>query len=510
MSKAGKDLLWSCFFALCFVLLYGYTFNCSDQEEHLPQVYKLLNPALYRGDYFVEAASDHFTVRHFYVKVVYQLSLLLGVEYSSFILYILCMWFSFYFILKITSHFFLENKTALIAAALTPLLFNKFTTGGNYFFDTQLICTTIATPFCLGGIFFFLKKDWLKAGALCGIACLFQVLMGLQVFMLFALVTLLTEKKTDWKTIGKSVLVFAVVSLPMLYHILANQFGSSSFDQNIFYEALYSFRNPHHYLPSQFPFTDYLKTIFLIGLSVSLCALTKNAYTKWLVCLNITVILLLLFYFLSFEIFKWMVAGKMQLFKIMLWLGLLNGIFVVAVTTTLIGRKTTIKFYNNRFETIISAGSIILLLFIINLKNYFPDKISRRYNINSNYKSDLTLAHDWIKQNTDVKSVIMSFPSDNSLLCEAQRPVFTAFKAIIHEPWFLNNWMQTFKQAYEITDVFTFKNPFNLEHIENNNYINGFTRPKVDYYIVKNNYDTAKAIVVYRNKTFAILQNLRQ
>lgn len=45
------------FFALVatvlFIGLNGYSFNYVDQEEHLPQVYKLFNPSLYPNDYFM-------------------------------------------------------------------------------------------------------------------------------------------------------------------------------------------------------------------------------------------------------------------------------------------------------------------------------------------------------------------------------------------------------------------------------------------------------------------------
>lgn len=511
MSKAGKDLLWSLLGALGFMFLYGYTFNCSDQEEHLPQVYKLLNPALYSNDYFVEAASSHFTIRYFYVKLVYSLALLFGPETAVFTLYILCLWFCFYFLLKTASHFFENDNIQLIAGIITPMLFNSFTTGGNSLFDTQLICTSIAMPLCLGGIYMFLKKEWLKAGALCGAASLFQVLMGLQTFFLFMLLSILSETKFDWKLIGKSFLVFIVVALPMLSHILYNQFGDSNYNKQIFYEALYFFRNPHHYIPSRFAVGDYLKTMFIMCMAILLTFVSKNRFLKFLIYLNATVVILLLFYFLLFEVAHFMAIGKTQLFKITLWLQFINGIFITGFIAGFVLNKIKLNLFNNRWILTATAFSIILFSFIVYFKKYFPEKIKRRYSINNDYKSDLTLAHDWLKQNTKESAMVISFADDNSLLCESQRPVLIAYKAIIHEPWFLNNWMLTFKKAYNIDSTYTFKNTFNLESIKNNSYINDFTKSRADYFIAKKGEEKAGALqLIYSNNSYCIFKNTSQ
>lgn len=506
MSKAGKDLVWSLLGAVTFMFLYGYTFNCSDQEEHLPQVYKLLNPALYHNDYFVEDASNHFTIRYFYVKVVYAFSIVFGVEVSVFILYVLCLWLCFYFLLKIASHFFENNNTKFIAGIATPILFNSFTTGGNNLFDTQLICTSIAMPFCLAGIYMFLKKECLLAGALCGAASLFQVLMGLQTFFLFALLSILQERKFDWKQIGKSFLIFIVVGLPMLSHIFYNQFGGNTYDKQTFYQALYFFRNPHHYIPSQFAIGDYLKTLLIICTAILLAFVSKNKFLKFLIYLNATVVILLLFYFLFFEIMQLMTIGKTQLFKITLWLQFINGIFITCVLAEFVLNKIELNLSDTRWMITSTIFSVLLLSFIVYFKNYTTERIKRRYAINNYYKSDLTLAHEWLKQNTSEAAMVMSFADDNSILCEAQRPMLIGYKAIIHEPWFLNNWMLTFKKAYNINSTYTFKNIFNLESIKSNSYVNDFTKSKADYFIVRKEVgNTFNLALIYSNNSYIIL-----
>lgn len=510
MSKAGKDLAWSLLGAFCFMFIYGYTFNCSDQEEHLPQVYKLLNPSLYQSDYFVEAASSHFTIRYFYVKLVYAFSIVFGVEAAVFILYVLCLLLCFYFLLKLASYFFENINTQIVAGIATPLLFNSFTTGGNSLFDTQLICTSIAMPFCLGGIYMFLKSQWIKAAVFCGVASLFQVLMGLQTFFLFAILILVLYRKPDLRQLVISILVWAAVASPMLYNVLKNQLGDSNYEIQTFYEALYFFRNPHHYIPSQFPLGDYFKTLFIICLALMLAYTTKNKFFKLLICLNSIVIALLIGYFLLFEMMELMSIGKIQLFKITLWQEFINGIFITGVISNYILKNINLNFPNRKWLITASAFSFVLFSFIIYFKKYFPEKIKRRYAVNTNYKSDLTLAHEWLKTNTNEREVVLSFADDNSLLSETQRPVLVAYKAIIHEPWFLNNWMQTFKKAYSIDSTYTFKNTFNLESIKTNSYLNDFTKPYVDYYIVENKMSTIKNMeIVYSNASYSIISNQR-
>ena len=73
------------------VFFNGYSYPGGDQEEHLPLVYKMFDPGLYKFDYYVSQESLTFSIRHFYVLVVYAVSKLTSVDTACVSLFFLCM-----------------------------------------------------------------------------------------------------------------------------------------------------------------------------------------------------------------------------------------------------------------------------------------------------------------------------------------------------------------------------------------------------------------------------------
>ena len=179
MSKSGKYWLWSFFVAVVFIAVHGYLFNSSDQEEHLPQVYKLHDATLYKGDYVVESLLSNFSIRFFYVRVVYVFSLLVPVSVTCFVLHLLLITVTAFFIIR-TAQLFLVSSSASVAVALLSLIvMNNVTVGGNGVEDNLLTCTVFANAGCMGAWFYFFKKNYVTAFALAGVASLFQLLIGL-------------------------------------------------------------------------------------------------------------------------------------------------------------------------------------------------------------------------------------------------------------------------------------------------------------------------------------------
>lgn len=96
------------------------------------------------------------------------------------------------------------------------------------------------------------------------------------------------------------------------------------------------------------------------------------------------------------------------------------------------------------------TGSLIGLLLITNSALIPFSKFNNRYKVGNYKKTDLQLMHEWIQSNTPVKARIISFPEDDSFLCEAKR-ICGWIKAIIHEPKFMFDWYEKINKFYGIS-----------------------------------------------------------
>src|ERR1041384_79320 len=129
-SEKYLHVIYALVIATAYIFYHGYSFSGGDQEEHLPLVYKLFDHDLYKYDYFVSQEAFTFSIRYFYVGLVYAVSLVCGVETACLLLFFICMLLISYSFVKITAHFTNEKYTPLFAPLIFLLFYNEWTVGG--------------------------------------------------------------------------------------------------------------------------------------------------------------------------------------------------------------------------------------------------------------------------------------------------------------------------------------------------------------------------------------------
>src|ERR1035437_10981393 len=100
-SETFTYILYAVFIACIFLFVKGYQFNTDDQAEHLPQVYQLIDHDLYPHDYFVTEYHHTYSLRMFYVWLVYGLSFLAPISVVCFSMTLLCITISVYSFMQI-------------------------------------------------------------------------------------------------------------------------------------------------------------------------------------------------------------------------------------------------------------------------------------------------------------------------------------------------------------------------------------------------------------------------
>ncbi len=440
---------YALFVAALFLFVRGYQFNTDDQAEHLPQIYQMLDSELYPNDYFVKATNSIFTVRHYYEQFVLVVAKTVGLEWGLFVLTFCCIVLMAYSFSRIAEAFFNERWAMVMAPVLAMLVFYNFTVGGNHIMYASFISSTVAKSISAFSLLQFLRNKQLFAGVVLGIATLFQPLVGLQLFLILSGIELLFRWNVK-KTVLFALPYLAVSSL-ILVPTFARQFGETiEFNKELYYEILYRFRNHHHYIPSLFPLTHYIKFFGLLGLGFFSYYLTKPQDKRFYVGFVTLGLLGMLVYWLGLEKLGGLPIGKVQWFKTTVWTGALSSIMVAGFLGQLL--SGFISIFKLR-KAVIPVSICLCLLSLITLTNskYLPDSYQHRYIVGNRVYSDLEKMHFWIEENTAKDICVLISPDNNAFPAQAKRSIPIHYQAIIHEPFFMLQWYADYKEIYGVS-----------------------------------------------------------
>lgn len=434
-------------FALAFVVVYGYQFNNGDQEEHLPYVYKLIDSSLYPNDYLVPRQVSTFTVRFYFANLLAWGGRLFPVDKLVFVLHLISLAVSAYCVSRMALKRSIWNVAGWVAPVIL-LVWNSWTVGGNHLFDVQLTCSSLAMMF---GAIALLKFDGdkpVQAAALAGVAALFQVLMGLQLFLLFGLTMLWRKRFFGWRKIVFSGLAFCGCSAAMLGPVMyAQLLQNVPGDNQLYHQVLFIFRNANHYHPLCFPLKDYLKEIVILVLLVFCFSRQSKEKNRYVPEFMIFVLMGCIVYSLAF-FYEMTSLVKLQWFKTNAWLVFYAVVPVSVFISDKLRRNIDVK--PVVFGGLLSA--VVLGFILVTNSAILPmEKLQSRYKIGNYVKSDLQLLHERIDRELPVDVMVLPLAGDESFLCEARRSIPVGFKAIIHEKDFMLDWYQKMNDLYKVS-----------------------------------------------------------
>ncbi|MCF8464197.1 MAG: hypothetical protein K9G41_05125 [Flavobacteriales bacterium] len=435
--------------AALFLLVRGYQFNTNDQAEHLPQIYQQLDSQLYSNDYFVNQSNAIFTVRHFYEKLVLFVAEIIGLEWGLFVLTFLCISSMAYSFARIAEELFHDRWAVLLAPMLAMLVFYNFTVGGNNIMYGSFISSTLAKGISAFALLQFIRFKHFYAAVVLGIATLFQPLVGLQLFLLLGATLLLFRR--NLKETAVFGLGFMVVASFILVPTFAHQFAeSAAYDKDLYYEILYRFRNHHHYLPSLFPITHYVKFLFLTLIGVEIYTFTKPDDKGFFVPFVALSLLGMLVYAVGLEFLHVKALGKLQWFKVTVWIAAFSSVILAGFFGPILsGFFPLAKARHYVFP--FSFFVFIITAFAITNSKFLPASYQHKYMVGNRNYTELEKMHFWIDENMGKDVSVLVSPDNNAFPCQAKRSMPIHFQAIIHEPFFMLPWYEDFKEIYGVS-----------------------------------------------------------
>jgi hypothetical protein len=245
----------------------GYVFPIGGNFPEVPPIEFMLNPELYKNDYYVQEMVK-FNPRYYYYYIIYFLANLgLTIPFVHFIYQFLAFGS---FVLACYAIINIYTNSKLSAAAMTFLcIAASFTDVGNtLIFSTKSVPSTFAMAFAIWGIYFSLRQKWVTGYLFFGLGCLLQLLVGLLPGLMMLPVLIIESVKTrTFKnlifSIALLVLMASIVYLPML---LTGTTSTQTIENADFVYIHAKVRNPHHILPSNWDIGNWFNFIcFIIG-----------------------------------------------------------------------------------------------------------------------------------------------------------------------------------------------------------------------------------------------------
>ncbi|MEG4226508.1 hypothetical protein QUA35_10725 [Microcoleus sp. N9_B2] len=245
----------------------GYLFPIGGNFPEVPPIQFMLNPELYKNDYYVQEMVK-FNPRYYYYYIIYLLANLgTSIPLAHFIYQFIALGS---FILACYAIINIYTNSKLPAAAMAFLcIAASFTDVGNtLIFSTKSVPSTFAMGFVIWGIYFSLCQKWLTGYLFFGLGCLLQFLVGLLPgLMMVPVLFIESVRQRKFKTLILAIALLAtmasIVYVPML---LTGTTSTHTIDNAEFVYIHAKVRNPHHILPSNWGVWSWFNFIcFIIG-----------------------------------------------------------------------------------------------------------------------------------------------------------------------------------------------------------------------------------------------------
>ncbi len=200
------------FLAFCFLVAYlctnSYIFAWDDQHLEIPLLQHLIDPSLYKGDYYVEGLAKNFS--SFLYPILAKLIKTDQIQPTYLVLFLFARFWMFFWVFRLWS---LISKDRFVAAMAVLMFFLMGRT--EEFLYRTFSHQEFSYIFMFAGIYYFYKERFLLAALWFGLGANFHAIYNL---FPFAYMTgyLLLFHKDRFKLIGQSFLIFIIFSIPFL------------------------------------------------------------------------------------------------------------------------------------------------------------------------------------------------------------------------------------------------------------------------------------------------------
>ncbi len=477
------------------VLVYqGYQYGQSDQSQILPCLYAQDHPGTYADDQYVssylkakvnERTVFHFLFRHLGYQhpwIVFIWHIILG---SS----LLLAW------LKITSLGIRHKGYQYVAVASIFIIGYHTSVGSNELYYNMVIPSLAAKAIGSWAIYYWLKQKYIWWIALLAIAGFLQPLVGLQLFLLTFLATIIyylhhrKTKEIPWKILS----LYFLFTIPWIYLLSQHNGGTTQPDR---FMDIMEFRLAHHFFPGSFGWIHLM--VFVV-----FALFTIRFYKQRLKWFMLTIVLGCIAYTIGVEVYGQPLALYTQWWKTTIWL---EAFAFIAAAVTLEKSWSSPKLFTK--YSMVIPFVILILVSTYRLSGWFGEK--PEYMLPwTTVKSDAVDISEKAAALTPENAVFIVPVDFTAFRWYAKRSMYVDYKALFHQEEFLLEWSKRIENiyAYGLKEK---QGGFDI-HVFSKALLEEPTLISIDYWrsigithILSTSKDIKTLPLIYSNKTYSI------
>ena len=431
---------------LCVVARWGYEYGRNDEMQTQAYAKFLNSPDLYPLDNYLQGIHAKVPNERFAFSYLLSLS---GdyLEWMCALLHVLITLLHFLLLYKIGRLFIKTDYLVWLALLVIFVPLYGVNLGGNELYYNSFFVSNLVQLTGLFGIFQLLKERYILALFTFGLATLLQPVIGTQLFVTCAgvlfLGKILGAVKIEWWRwfVG----VFAFVLTGGLWVIFLKFFFEDKGITNAqFFEILFEFRSPHHYLPMEYGWANYLIIIpLLIFGTVFYLIREKKIGLFFLISW-----LGMLAYFILVEGFSEVNTASLQWFKMTIWMEAFSvfAVFAILEKKLLFLQEKILNQIAFPVLACVGAGVLYVLIFSRSLIFW-----NVPFDLGNQRQTEAAANISYIISKKTAKDALFLHPINfTTLKVYGERSSMVDYKVLVHRKVAMADWYKRIGDAYGV------------------------------------------------------------
>ena len=203
-----NDFVIAFFILLAYLLTNSYVYGWDDQHLEIPLLKHLIDPSLYKGDYYVEGLSRHFSSYLF--PILAKFITVAQIPATYLILFLIVRYAMFFWVYKFW-HVVAGSRFSALCATLMFFLLGRT----EEFLYRTFSHQEMSIAFVFAGMYYFYRQRYILAALIFGVGANIHAIYNLFP-MLFLLAFLVLFHPERWVKTFKAGVVFTIACLPFL------------------------------------------------------------------------------------------------------------------------------------------------------------------------------------------------------------------------------------------------------------------------------------------------------
>lgn len=447
--RSSTFILWAGLFLLFILMVagWGYTFGHENSIQLTPLLLHAHDSSLYTSDFYVQEAASRFpNERSFYLSLLMPFGKQL--EWPSFLLFTAASLLLMRSLVGIGEHISGSRRIAFAGIILLLFPLNFHALGMNELFSREISATLMSDALAAAAFWMMLQRKVWPTFLFIILSTCMHPLAGLQLFLLIT-GSLCIEAVWEKKIRG----VFQTYKWPVLAYVCTGgvyivllQIGlqDETWDDALFFQSFFVFRNAHHYIPTAYSTEDWL----MLGPLFILAPFLLFSKQRLLWSASILILLGCVIYTCGVLYLHNVTIATAQWFKSTMWL---EAIAVFALLGAINRLLIRIKMQRSVLVTSALVFTFSAAWWLVHFPTISGWKNNTAYELpffeRTTHEIDISRQ---IAAHTPKDALLIQPASLDEIKYYSQRSGYVDYKALTHTKGFILEWAERFKEIYHV------------------------------------------------------------